>query len=68
MVFVSSIKKKREEVGLTQKQLAELIGVSSNTISKWETGTMPRNIIHVVRMGEIFKDKEFSENLYKEYR
>lgn len=28
----------RKEKGLTQKELAELIGVSDKTISKWETG------------------------------
>lgn len=65
--FNSSIKKKRIELGITQKQLAELVGVSSNTISKWESGTMPRYFIHVARMGEIFNDKEFIENLHKEY-
>ena len=29
----------RKEKGLTQKELAELIGVSDKTISKWENGT-----------------------------
>ena len=28
----------RKEKGLTQKQLADLVGVSDKTISKWETG------------------------------
>ena len=28
----------RKEKGLTQKELAELIGVSDKTISKWENG------------------------------
>ena len=28
----------RHEVGLTQKELAEKIGVSDRTISKWENG------------------------------
>lgn len=33
---------KRREQNLTQKQLAEKIGVSDKTVSKWETGkTMP---------------------------
>lgn len=36
------IAKKRKEAGLTQEQLAEKIGVSNKTISKWETGkSMP---------------------------
>lgn len=32
------IAKKRREVNLTQKQLAEKLGVSNKTISKWENG------------------------------
>ena len=32
------ILKKRKEKNLTQEQLAEKLGVSNNTISKWETG------------------------------
>ena len=32
------ITKKRKEQNLTQEQLAERLGVSNNTISKWETG------------------------------
>ena len=31
------IAQKRKENGLTQKQLADRIGVSNATISKWET-------------------------------
>ena len=30
--------KKRKEQNLTQEQLAERLGVSNKTISKWETG------------------------------
>ena len=32
------IVQKRKEKNLTQEQLAEKIGVSNKTISKWETG------------------------------
>ena len=32
------IAKKRKEMNLTQEQLAERLGVSNKTISKWETG------------------------------
>lgn len=40
MAYLSAdtIRALREEKGLTQKQLGELIGVSDKTISKWETG------------------------------
>ena len=33
----ATIKRLREEKGLTQTQLAEIIGVSSKAVSKWET-------------------------------
>lgn len=32
------IAKKRKEQNLTQEQLAEKLGVSNKTVSKWETG------------------------------
>ncbi len=32
------IAKKRREQNLTQEQLAERLGISNKTVSKWETG------------------------------
>ena len=32
------IAQKRKEKSLTQEQLAEKLGVSNKTVSKWETG------------------------------
>ncbi|MBO4819077.1 MAG: helix-turn-helix transcriptional regulator [Firmicutes bacterium] len=32
------IREKRIEIGLTQEQLAEMVGVSRNTVSRWERG------------------------------
>lgn len=34
-VFISAL---RKEQGMTQQQLADAIGVSNKTISKWECG------------------------------
>ena len=36
--FAENIKKRRHELGLTQKQLAERMGYSEKTVSKWESG------------------------------
>jgi len=36
-ITASSIKNLREKKGLTQAQLAQQIGVSDKTVSKWET-------------------------------
>ncbi len=35
------IAKKRKEQNFTQQQLAERLGASNKTISKWETGVSP---------------------------
>ena len=34
----SCIKSRRQNIGLTQKQLAELVGVTDVTICRWESG------------------------------
>lgn len=36
------IEKKRKEQNLTQAQLAEKLGVSNKTVSKWENGVSLR--------------------------
>lgn len=51
MVFLelmegSELKTKRENLGLTQTELAEILGVKMNTVYRWESGilTVPRSI------------------------
>ena len=38
LVIGNFISKKRKEKNLTQEQLAEKLGISNKTVSKWETG------------------------------
>jgi len=39
------VKKLREELGLTQKQFAELLGVNQSQISRWERqGYVPKRV------------------------
>lgn len=41
----SEIKQKRISLGLTQGQLAKILGVSPNTLARWERGELkPRSI------------------------
>lgn len=42
----SYIARKRKEKNLTQEQLAEHIGVSNKTISKWENGQVYARLQH----------------------
>ena len=48
------IKELREKKGLTQKELAELMQVSFQTISKWENGVNFPDITHIPRLADIF--------------
>ena len=43
----------RKEIGLTQKQLAEKLGVSNATISKWETAKGFPDISFLEPLGEV---------------
>ncbi len=36
------LKKRRENLDLTQKQLAEILDVKTNTVSRWESGNLPK--------------------------
>ena len=44
MNFNENIKKARKAAGITQKELAEMIGVHQKDISRWENGERTPNI------------------------
>ena len=48
------IKELREQQGMTQKELAEKMQVSFQTISKWENGVNMPDITHIPRLAEVF--------------
>ncbi len=48
------ISKLRKEAGLTQEQLANMIGVSAQTVSKWETGTTMPDIMLLPIIADVF--------------
>ena len=72
----SFLKELRKERGLTQEQLAEILAVSSRTVSRWETGTnMPDLSILIqiaefyhVEIKEILDGERKSENMDKELK
>jgi len=42
----TELKQKREHLGLTQTELADILGVKMNTVYRWESGilTVPKSI------------------------
>lgn len=48
------LRKLREEKGMTQEQLAETVGVSNRTISRWENGRNIPDLSILVQLSEIF--------------
>lgn len=56
------LKQLRREKGITQEQLAEILGVSGRTVSRWETGTNLPDLSILVRISEYY-DVEIKEIL-----
>lgn len=80
MKFCEYIKKLRESSGLTQENVAELIGVSVTTIQNWEKGQLPsgkENLGKIMKVynadrheflsyyGEEIAPRETTENFYE---
>ena len=70
------LKNLRRERGITQEQLAEELGVSGRTISRWETGSNMPDISLLVEISgffdvsipEIIKGERKSENMQEEVK
>lgn len=58
----SFLKELRKEKGLTQEQLAEIIGVAGRTVSRWETASNMPDLSILIQLAE-FYDIEVSEIL-----
>ena len=53
-IFIHHLKKARESRGLTQKAVAEALGISDRTYSKWETGETEPGIELLCRLGDYY--------------
>jgi len=65
-----NIKKLRDERCVTQRQLAESIGISFQAVSKWETGTTTPDVTilpEIARFFEVSIDDLFKPSM-KAYR
>ena len=65
LVLLNNVKQARTEAGLSQAQLAEMIGVSRNTISSIETGQFSPTTKLALTLC-IALDKKFEELFYFE--
>lgn len=61
------LKQLRREKGITQEQLAEILGVSGRTVSRWETGTNLPDLSILIQISEYY-DVEIREILNGERR
>ena len=68
---MSNIRRLRERMGITQAELAAMLGVSQGAVSQWETDVSTPSVQSVIEMSSIFgcttddiliNGKEASEN------
>lgn len=52
--MLENIKKLREEKGITQKQLADVIGVSQQSINKYENHNIEPDVATLIKMADFF--------------
>lgn len=48
------LRKKRTERGLTQRQVADSLGVEPNTVSQWESGVREPRVCQLPKLAELF--------------
>jgi len=53
--MAANMRARRAFAGLKQGELAEKLGVSQNTVSKWEHGRHAPSVPQLVAMAEIYK-------------
>ena len=54
MSLGNNIREHRKRSGLSQEKLAELVGVSRQAVTKWETGQSAPSTDNLLRLAEIF--------------
>jgi len=54
-ITAERIKQLRKKKGLSQSELAELVGVKNNTVSTWERGTRKPDFEALDRLSEVFE-------------
>lgn len=54
MVIVNRVRELRTAAGMTQKQLADKVGVTIPTVSKWELNQRTLETARVIQLSRIF--------------
>lgn len=54
VLMIANLKKLREEAGMSQRQLADSIGVSQQSVNKYENHSVEPDIAVLVRIADIF--------------
>ena len=54
MIFSDRLKTLRKEKKLTQKELAEQIGIKQNSYSDWETGKTEPSFENLIKLADLF--------------
>lgn len=54
-LLAENIKKYRKELNMTQDELAEKLGITLGTISKWERGNSEPDVDYIMDLAEIFQ-------------
>ncbi|MCR5628501.1 helix-turn-helix transcriptional regulator [Eubacterium sp.] len=54
LVLKDNIKKYRKEMGLTQEELAEALGVTTGAVSKWENGNNVPDVMTLMELADFF--------------
>jgi len=63
---INIVKKVCKELGVTQKELAELLGVPQTTVSGWVTGDIPKMTKYALELMLENKDLKSKLNIFKE--
>ena len=54
MEFAKKLMTLRKQAGLSQEQLADRLGVTRQSVSKWESGTAFPELVKLVTLSEMF--------------
>lgn len=67
-MFQIALKKLRESKGISQRKLAEELGLSQSTVGMWESGKNRPEYSNLIKLAEIFgvSVNELTENEYSE--